>query len=73
MSPLLGAVRIANKHGEQIRIQSGPMRRHPGGSPPGARYRATLAGNGWGPACWHQTPEAAIDCLHERIAQGYAR
>jgi hypothetical protein len=37
----------------------------------GSQFRAVLPANGWGPTCWHTTPEAAIDCLEKRISESY--
>jgi hypothetical protein len=67
------AVSITSKQG--YRLSMGPVLSPPAREPRGWRrtyfgsqWRATLE-NGWGPPCWHQSVEAAIDCLDGKISQ----
>jgi hypothetical protein len=62
----VGAVSITDKHGNGYRLQMGPVSNQlkaPENVRYGARWRATLPANGWGPPCWHS--------IHERLARSY--
>lgn len=68
------AVSITSKQG--YRLAMGPVRT-PGhgetvgwrrGAYFGSQWRASFP-NGWGPTCWHSTPEAAIDCLDNHVSE----
>lgn len=67
-----GAVSITSKQG--YRLSMGPVghghRTDQTHGPVGFgnQWRATLQ-NGWGPACFHSSVEAAIDCLEKRISE----